>query len=112
MHSAPVDLRAYLDHMGGGLIEGFRHVRAQFRDEPGFDKNALRNIKMSTRPRATQALLRSLVYRLRRDPSPELDMNDALDIGHGVVAGAYGDFVLLDHRWQLRFTDAAKFMRR
>jgi hypothetical protein len=112
MHSARVDLRTYLDGMGGGFIEGFGQLRARFRDEPGFDKNALRNIKVSTRPRATQALLRSLVYRLQRDSSLQLDVNDALDVGHGLVAAAYGDFVLLDHRWYLRFTDASKFMRR
>jgi hypothetical protein len=93
--------------MGGGFIEGFGQLRARFRDEPGFDKNALRNIKVSTRPRATQALLRSLVYRLQRDSSLQLDVNDALDVGHGLVAAAYGDFVLLDHRWYLRFTDAS-----
>jgi hypothetical protein len=98
--------------MADGFLEGFRQLRLQFREDPGFNKNALRNIRMSTRPRATQALLRSLIYRLQRDSSLELDANDALDVGHGLVAAAYYDFVLVDHRWQLRIMDAAKFMRR
>jgi hypothetical protein len=57
-------------------------------------------------------LLRALLTRLRTDPNLKLTTNDAIDILHAIVAGAYCDLVLLDGPCHRRLTDAEKFMRR
>jgi hypothetical protein len=112
LHRARASLRTGLQEMGMAFLEGFHGLRGRFENEPGFGKSALHDIKHSTRPRATQAVLRALLYRLQRDRSRELTVNDALDIGHGIVAAAYCDFVLLDRAWCANFKDACTLMRR
>jgi hypothetical protein len=72
-------------------------------------KLALENVKASTLPRGTQALLRALIYRL--DPKMTLDLNDAIDIAHCIVPAAYADFVLLDRRWYVQLQNAEGFLR-
>jgi integrase len=84
----------------------------RFETKPGFAKQALRDIRNSTRPRATQALLRALLYRLQRDRKQELTINDAIDMFHCVVPAAYCDFVLLDRKWSAQLNDARTFLRR
>jgi hypothetical protein len=112
VHVFRADMRRQLDAMASEFIKGFESLRADFARDPQFAKNALRNIRTSTRPRATQALLRALMYRLRTDPAFTLETNDALDIAHTLVAAAYCDFVLVDRGWHVRLKDAHAFLRR
>ncbi len=111
MHTGRARLAPQLEAMAGQFLKGFEGLRERF-TEPGFGKRALRDIKESSRPRATQALLRALLYRLRSDPNLRLRANDALDILHAIVAGAYCDFVLLDGPCHKRISDAETFLRR
>jgi hypothetical protein len=105
-------VRVALDQMAQTFILGFEDLREQFRTQPEMNRIAIQNIKRSTIPRATQALLRSLLYRLQGNRTFRLEVNDALDVAHALVATAYADFVLLDYRWCFHLADAAKFMRR
>jgi hypothetical protein len=101
--------RAEIDEMAQRFLNGIAELRNRFAAEPDFVKLALENVKVSTLPRVTQALLRALIYRL--DPKMTLDVNDALDIAHCIVPAAYADFVLLDRRWYVRLKDAERFLR-
>lgn len=106
------NIAAHRDAMAQSLLDGVNGLRQRFDTEPGFAKSALRDIKNSHRPQATQALLRALFYRLHRDPKLVLTINDAIDIGHCVVPAAYCNFVLLDRSWYVRLQDASTFLRR
>jgi len=110
VHTHRSHVRGNLDTMAAAFIKGFEELRLQFHD-PQFAKNALRNIESSTRPRATQALLRALMYRMRCDPAFRLSINDALDAGHSIVSAAYCDFVLVDRAWTRRLQDAHRFLQ-
>jgi hypothetical protein len=110
-HAVRDQMKQDLASMGAALLAGFDGLRQQFDDDPSFAAVALRNIKESTLPRATQGLLRSLFYRLQADPALKLSVSDAMDIGHSVVAGAYCDFVLIDRVWRARMTDAHEFLQ-
>jgi hypothetical protein len=112
MHSGRATLAPHLERMAGEFVKGFVALRTRFQTEAGYAKSALRNIRESPRPRATQALLRALLYRLRTDPNLKLTTNDGIDILHAIVAGAYCDLVLLDGPCHRRLTDAETFMRR
>jgi hypothetical protein len=112
MHSARAELASELRALAGEFLKGFEALRTRFRTEPGFSKSALRDIRQSTRPRATQALLRALLYRLRTDPNLKITANDAIDILHAIVAAAYCDLVLLDGPCHRRLTDTERFLRR
>ena len=100
---------ASVQEMAGRFLAAVAELRERLATEPNFVKLARDNIKASILPRATQALLRALIYRL--DPKMALTVNDALDIGHFLVPAAYADFVLLDRRWYLRVEDARNYLR-
>jgi hypothetical protein len=102
------EYRADIDEMAERFLDGLAVLRDRLATEPDFEKLALENVKASTLPRATQALLRALIYRL--DPKMTLNVNDAIDIAHCIVPAAYADFVLLDRRWSVRLKDAEDFL--
>jgi len=111
VHAERVTVRQLLDSMAAALITAVDGVRAQFISDPEYGKMALQSIKESARPRATQALIRALIYRMRNDHGYKLKRNETLDIGHSIVSAAYCDFVLLDGPWNTRVIDAVEFMR-
>ncbi len=112
VHAERAHVRQLLDSMATAFLTAFEEVRANFARDPEYAKNALRSIKATTRPRATQALLRALLYRVQHDRAFKLDTNDALDIGHSIVSASYCDLVLVDRAWNYRVTDAREFLRR
>ena len=61
----------------------------------------------SHQPRSTQAFLRPILFRLRRDRQLKLPVNDAVDVLYCVVPAAYCDFVPLEHNGQVRLTNAS-----
>ena len=103
------EYRADIDEMAERFLNGLAVLRDRLATEPDFVELALENVKASKLPRATEALLRTLIYRLDRKMT--LNVNDALDIAHCIVPAAYADFVLLDRRWYLRLKDAEGFLR-
>jgi hypothetical protein len=103
------EYRVSIDEMAQRFLDGVAELRNRFATEPDFVKLAPDNVKASKLPRATEALLRTLIFRL--DPKMTLDVNDALDIAHCIVPAAYADFVLLDRRWYLRLEDARDYLR-
>jgi hypothetical protein len=112
MYTDRASIAARTVAMAQSFLDGVTALRKRFDTEPGFAKSAMRDIKNSTRPRATQALLRALLYRLHRNRRLELTINDAIDIGHCIVPAAYCDFVLADLRWHTQLNDATTLLRR
>ncbi len=109
MHADRINNAAIISEMAQRFLGGIAELRGRIASEPDFAKLARENVKVSTLPRATQALLRALIYRL--DPMMKLDETDALDISHCIVPAAYADFVLLDRRWYVRLEDTREYLR-
>jgi hypothetical protein len=103
------EYRVAIDEAAQRFLDGIAELRQRLASEPDFVKLALANVKASTLPRVTQALLRALIYRL--DPAMKLAVNDALDISHCIVPAAYADFVLLDRRWYAQLKETEGFLR-
>jgi hypothetical protein len=111
MHTDRANIAARRVEMAQSFIDGFNQLRQRFQTEPEFAKVAMRSIRAAKHPRATDALMQALLYRLRLDSKLQLTTNDAIDIGHSIVPAAYGDFVLVDRGWQLRLQDAVRLLR-
>lgn len=112
MHTDRANIQRLRISVAQEFLTGIDLLLQRLRTAQGFAKQALRDIRQSTRPRATQALLRAILYRLRSDPNLKLSLNDALDLMHCIVPAAYCDFVLLDRAWAARLQDATKFLQR
>jgi hypothetical protein len=67
MHTDRARIIASTVAMAQSFLDGVKALRKQFETEPGFAKSAMRDIRNSNRPRATQALLRAIMYRLHRN---------------------------------------------
>jgi hypothetical protein len=112
MYNDRANIAARRTEMANEFLKGVTELRKQFDTEPGFARNARKQIKQALRPRATLALLRAIIYQLCRDRRVNLTVNDALDLTHCVVPAAYCDFVLLDRAWYGRLNDARSFLTR
>jgi hypothetical protein len=106
------DIKQQRTKMAQSMLDGWSALHLRLATEPGFAKSALRDIKLSTRPRATQALIRTVFYLLRNRNTSEVTINDALDIGHSIVPASYCHYVLIDRVWSAKIIEATKFLRR
>ena len=110
VHTDRARLKPRLDGMAQAFLAGVKALQQRFDAEPGFKNSARRDVETSHRPRSTQALLRAIVFRLQGDRKLQLTTNDAIDVMHCVVPSAYCDFVLVDHSWCVRLSDAREWL--
>jgi hypothetical protein len=110
VHQRRARLKPRLASMAQAFLNGLQALQQRFDTEPGFRKSARRDVETSRRPRSTQALLRAIIFRLQGDRKLKVTVNDAVDVMHCVVPAAYCDFVLVDHPWCVRLTEAREWL--
>lgn len=106
------ELRSIVSGMAQNALLGIERLRERIVVESDLRRKT-RNpfADVAKRPTATLALLRALINEQMKDLSQAPNENDAIDLLHAVVPGAYCEYVLLDKKWCHRMRVAKTQLR-
>lgn len=107
VHAEREQLKGQLPGIAEVFYAQLRRLRAQREQEPLSLAPVTYREEIALGRPPTQQLMRAIVDVLERDRRVAETTNNAVDLLHTIVPGAYCDFVLLDGQWADRLRSAA-----